>query len=169
MAHNNPGYDIESRRGRVVERFIEVKGIDGEWGQNGVPLSNLQFFKFQDRPETGDEGSSPIGDRFWLYVVEYARDPEKVKIHIIQDPAGKVTEFRFDHGWKQAGETVDHFRPLFPAVGMRIRDLEDEDGKEGVILQVDQNNYLKVRFGTGPATTVVYRACDYELIEGGPC
>lgn len=166
MAHNNPGYDIESRKGRVVERFIEVKGIDGEWGQNGVPLSSLQFFKFQDRPENGDEGSPPIGDRFWLYVVEHARDPENVKIHMIQDPAGKATEFRFDHGWKQAGETVTDFKPLFPAVGMHIRDLLDEDGKEGVILQVDQNDYLKVRFGTGPATTVVYRACDYELIDG---
>lgn len=169
MAHNNPGYDIESRRGRVVERFIEVKGIDGEWGQNGVPLSSLQFFKFQDRPETGDSDSPSIGDRFWLYVVEHARDPQKVKIHMIQDPAGKATEFRFDHGWKQAGETVTNFRPLFPAAGTRIRDLLDEDGKEGVILQVDQNNYLKVRFGTGPATTVVYRACDYELIEGDSC
>ena len=169
MAHNNPGYDIESRRGRVVERFIEVKGIDGEWGQNGVPLSSLQFFKFQDRPEAGDSESPAIGDRFWLYVVEHARDHEKVKIHMIQDPAGKATEFRFDHGWKQAGETAKAFKPLFPKVGMRIRDLEDEEDEEGVILQIDENNYLKVRFGTGPAKTVIYRACDYELIAGDSC
>jgi sacsin len=163
MAHANPGYDIESRKGRVVERYIEVKGIDGEWGENGVPLSSLQFFKFQDRPELEEEGSSLIAERFWLYVVEHARDPEKVKIHMIQDPAGKVTEFRFDHGWKQAGETAEGFRPLSPAIGMKIRDLEDNE--EGVITRVDENNYLMVQFGTGSAKTVIYRACDFELID----
>jgi hypothetical protein len=94
-AHNNPGYDVHSRF-HGGERYIEVKGIDGEWTEAGVPLSAKQF-----------EFARKVGERFWLYVVEYAREPWRAKIHCIQNPAARVTQFRFDHGWHEFSE---HFQ-----------------------------------------------------------
>jgi hypothetical protein len=66
MAQTHPGYDIISRNPLTGEdRFIEVKGVNGEWNQTGVGLSRLQFSNAQD-----------YGDRYWLYVVEFVSDPE---------------------------------------------------------------------------------------------
>ena len=48
-----------------------------------------------------------MGERFWLYVVEHAREPWRAKIHCIQNPAARVTQFRFDHGWHEFSE---HFQ-----------------------------------------------------------
>jgi sacsin len=94
-AHNNPGYDVHSRF-QDGERYIEVKGIDGPWTEAGVPLSAKQF-----------EFGRKVGDRFWVYVVEYAREPWRATIHCIQNPAARVTQFRFDHGWREFSE---HFQ-----------------------------------------------------------
>ena len=47
-----------------------------------------------------------LGALYWLYVVERALERAPIaKIHFIQDPAGKVDEFRYDSGWQQAAET----------------------------------------------------------------
>lgn len=44
MAQTHPGYDIISRNQLTGEdRFIEVKGVNGEWNQTGVGLSRFQF------------------------------------------------------------------------------------------------------------------------------
>jgi hypothetical protein len=166
MAHANPGYDIESRKGSNVERYIEVKGIDGEWGRNGVALSSIQFFRSL-HPEHGQPyNKQPLHDRFWLYVVEHARDPSKVRIHMIKNPAALATQFRFDCGWRDAGSESKNFVPLEPKKGMRLYKILDEGGyDEGVITRVDDNNYLMVKFGDGSAKTVVYDSTRHLLVK----
>ncbi len=89
MPHNNPGYDVESLDRDNDLRYIEVKGIDGPWTDRGVPLSLRQF-----------DFAQQLGERFWLYVVEFARDAAGSKVHPVRNPAGRITEFRFDSGWR---------------------------------------------------------------------
>jgi len=92
MAQSNPGYDIISRDSLTGEdRFIEVKGVNGEWNQTGVGLSRLQFSNAQD-----------YGDRYWLYVVEFISDPDHLRVHPIRSPASQVTSFMFDGNWRDA-------------------------------------------------------------------
>ena len=92
MAQTHPGYDIISRNPLTGEdRFIEVKGVNGDWNQTGVGLSRLQFSNAQD-----------YGDRYWLYVVELVSDPEHIRVHPIRSPATQVTSFMFDGNWRDA-------------------------------------------------------------------
>jgi hypothetical protein len=92
MAQTHPGYDIISQNPLTGEdRFIEVKGINGEWNQTGVGLSRLQFSNAQE-----------YGDRYWLYVVEFVSDPEHTRVHAIRSPATQVTSFMFDGNWRDA-------------------------------------------------------------------
>lgn len=92
MAQTHPGYDIISRNPQTGEdRFIEVKGVNGEWNQTGVGLSRLQFSNAQD-----------YGDRYWLYVVEFVSDPQHIRVHPIRSPATQVTSFMFDGNWRDA-------------------------------------------------------------------
>ena len=91
-AQTHPGYDIISHDPLTREdRLIEVKGVAGEWNQTGVGLSRLQFSNAQD-----------YGDRYWLYVVEFASDADHVRIHAIRSPAMQVTSFMFDGNWREA-------------------------------------------------------------------
>lgn len=169
MAHANPGYDVESKRGRIVERYIEVKGIDGEWGQNGVPLSAIQWFRSQRPEDLENRDSPPMAEKFWLYVVEHARDPEKVKIHMIQNPAARASQFRVDHGWKHAGITAVNFRPLIPRKGMKLRREDTEGGyEEGVIQLVQESGsvtWLEVRFDSPSAKRFTYNPTRHLLIR----
>lgn len=89
MPPMNEGYDIESKdpSGRV-ERYIEVKSTEGDWGSLGVALTKAEFRK-----------ASELKDKFWLYIVERAND-ETAEIHRIQDPARKVNQFIYDDGWR---------------------------------------------------------------------
>jgi hypothetical protein len=149
MAHANPGYDIESKQGRIIDRYIEVKGIDAEWGKRGVPLSPIQLNKAQE-----------LGDKFWLYVVENCTDPATARLHIIQNPAAKITQFSFDSGWRQAGEVAKSFHVIEPREGLTLVE-HDEDGvREGKITEVSPSEktiWLKVRFDPGaPATSLIY-------------
>jgi hypothetical protein len=92
MAQTHPGYDIISRNPLTGEdRYIEVKGVNGEWNQTGVGLSRLQFSNAQD-----------YGDRYWLYVVEFVSDAEHIRVHAIRSPATQVTSFMFDGNWRDA-------------------------------------------------------------------
>ena len=91
-AQTHPGYDIVSVDPRTGEgRLIEVKGVAGEWNQTGVGLSSLQFSVAREH-----------GDSYWLYVVEFAVDPDRIRIHPIRSPATQVTSFMFDSNWRQA-------------------------------------------------------------------
>jgi hypothetical protein len=92
MPQTHPGYDIISRNAITGEdRFIEVKGVNGEWNQTGVGLSRLQFSNAQD-----------YGNRYWLYVVEFVSDPQHTRVHPIRSPATQVTSFMFDGNWRDA-------------------------------------------------------------------
>lgn len=92
MAQTHPGYDIISRNPLTGElRYIEVKGVNGEWNQTGVGLSRLQFSNAQT-----------LGDHYWLYVVEFVSDHHQTRVHSIQSPATQVTSFMFDGNWRGA-------------------------------------------------------------------
>lgn len=89
MPINNPGFDIESVNPETGEaRLIEVKGIDGAWGNRGVSISSIQF-----------EKAIKTGAGYWLYVVEHARSNKPI-LHRINDPAQQIREYRFDEGWR---------------------------------------------------------------------
>ena len=92
MPQTHPGYDIISTDTTTGEqRFIEVKGVNGEWNKTGVGLSRLQFSNAQD-----------YGDQYWLYVVEHVSTPEHILVHPICSPATQVTSFMFDGNWRDA-------------------------------------------------------------------
>jgi hypothetical protein len=84
-----PGYDVESaNQVGVIERFIEVKSLSGDWRDADAGMTKTQF-----------EKAVELGDRYWLYIVERAQQDD-FQIHCIQDPAGKANRFMFDPGWK---------------------------------------------------------------------
>lgn len=115
MAQTHPGYDIISRNPVTGEdRFIEVKGVNGEWNQTGVGLSRLQFSNAQD-----------YGDRYWLYVVEFVSDPEHTRVHAIRSPATQVTAFMFDGNWREAvtEERADPSALFVPRVRIHHQDM----------------------------------------------
>jgi hypothetical protein len=94
MPHNNPGFDIRSEDADGVEvRRIEVKSLEGAWGERGVALTRQQY-KENERE----------GELYWLYVVEYATEPDKRKVYPIPDPAGQATAYMFDGGWAGLAE-----------------------------------------------------------------
>lgn len=142
QAHNNTGYDVISRQNRTP-RYIEVKGLLGAWGKDGVPIS-LRQFEFGNKEE--------FRDQFWLYIVEFALEPDNVKIHAIPNPVVRISQFRFDPGWS-ALETQEPFKALQPEEGLRVR-YQDREGdlKEGRIISVGSNNppALGVRFSVPP-------------------
>jgi len=111
MAQTHPGYDIISRHAVTGEsRYIEVKGVNGEWNQTGVGLSSLQFSNAQN-----------YGDRYWLYVVEFVSEPDHIRVHPIRSPATQVTAFMFDGNWREAvtDERADPTALFVP--GVRIQ------------------------------------------------
>ncbi len=115
MAQTHPGYDIISLDPLTGEqRFIEVKGVNGEWNKTGVGLSRLQFSNAQD-----------YGESFWLYVVEFAGDPEHIRVHPIQSPASQVTSFMFDGNWRDAAsnEQKDPFSAFIPGARIHHQDM----------------------------------------------
>ncbi len=92
MPQTHPGHDIVSHDPLSgQQRLIEVKGVDGEWNQRGVGLTKTQFSNAQD-----------YGDCYWLYVVEFALDPDHARIHAIPNPASQVSSFMFDGNWREA-------------------------------------------------------------------
>ncbi len=115
MAQTHPGYDIISRNPVTgEERFIEVKGVNGEWSQTGVGLSRLQFSNAQD-----------YGDLYWLYVVEFASAPEHMRVHPIRSPATLVSAFMFDGGWRDAvtEEKADPSALFIPGARIQHQDM----------------------------------------------
>ena len=105
LAHNHPGWDVDSFDVRRVEsgvtsggtaRMIEVKGIRGPWTRQGVAISRRQF-----------EAAREYGDRYWLYVVEFADDPSQARIHPIHNPYSRITQFWFDGGWRQLADPAE--------------------------------------------------------------
>ena len=136
MAQTHPGYDIISRNPITGEdRFIEVKGVNGIWNLTGVGLSRLQFSNAQD-----------YGDSYWLYVVEFISDPERIKVFPIQSPATQVTTFMFDGKWRDvvADEPVDPYAMYIP--GVRIKHIDMGCGEIKDVVKKGNSRLLKILF-----------------------
>ncbi|MBX3295471.1 MAG: DUF3883 domain-containing protein [Acidobacteria bacterium] len=105
MAPNFKGFDLKSfgseeerENNKEPVRYIEVKSITGIWGEKGVGLTKSQF-----------EEARKKGDRYWLYVVEYANSDAIV--HPIRNPARRATHYFFDHGWKKVSRIEERTDP----------------------------------------------------------
>lgn len=90
----NPGFDLfeVNSIGQEV-RWVEVKSMTGSLDSRPVGLSRTQFDSAREK-----------GDAYWLYVVEYATDPDKVRVLRIQNPVAHAKTFTFDRGWRQIAE-----------------------------------------------------------------
>lgn len=116
MPRNHEGYDLESRTDNET-RYVEVKSTKGAWGLRGVKVTYPQY-------ESACESAKGKKDQaWWLYVVEYATDPEKAIIYRIPNPFTRITEFRFDNGWCEIAvdETVSESSPQVPKIGDRYQ------------------------------------------------
>jgi hypothetical protein len=157
MPKNNTGFDIISVTpdGNIV-KYIEVKGVDGPWTEDGVSLTPSQFIFSQRYEELSSE-------QFWLYVVEYARDDEKCRIYPILNPTGQVTQFRFDSGWRELATNYE--KPLEPEVGMKI---QFKDGRIGTITQVIGEGPMKkldVVYDDGKEERIKFRRSIMTLLK----
>jgi sacsin len=150
MPHSNPGYDVISAQPNGITRYIEVKGIDGPWGEAGVAVSKPQF-KFATEKE---------GDA-WLYVVENVRDEANAQIFTINDPAGKVTHFCFDAGWRAVSDEPSSRSEAIkepPMVGDRI---VMSDNEVAEVIRVEKHGLitrLTLLAASGESREVIWRA-----------
>jgi hypothetical protein len=135
MPFLNEGFDVRRKR-REIEEFIEVKGLTGGWDVAGVVVTPPEL-------RTAEQARG----QYWLYVVEYALDPERRQLYKIPDPYGKVDQFRFDAGWKAFA--ANRANALEPGEGRRI----SIDGVgSGIILSVAQSGMFRrinVRLDSG--------------------
>ncbi len=80
LDHSHPGYDIESKDDAGdVQRCIEVKGLSGPWNDFGVGVKPRQMDQCREDPH-----------RFWLYVVEFALEPERAELFAISNCTGSA-------------------------------------------------------------------------------
>ena len=136
MAQTHPGYDIVSHDPLTgEERLIEVKGVAGEWNQTGVGLSSLQFSNAQN-----------YGDGYWLYVVEFATDPEYTRIHAIQSPAIQVGSFMFDGNWREAARDQHADPTMLFVPGVRVHHDSMGAGEIRSVVVRGTTKLLTVRF-----------------------
>jgi len=155
MAQTHPGYDVISRN--LVtgeERFIEVKGVNGEWNQTGVGLTRLQFSNAQD-----------YGDRYWLYVVEFVSDPDHTRVHPICNPATQVTSFMFDGNWRDAVSDERADPALAFIAGARVK---HQDFGYGRIVSMElrgSTHIVLIDFETGVRRLVVLNFHTMIVIE----
>ena len=100
MDHFHKGFDIQSANasGRI-ERYIEVKSLSAAWDMSDVGLSAAQFDK-----------AMALRERFWLYVVSNL-DGEKPEVCKIQDPVSKISQYRFDDGWRLVAQSDQDHTP----------------------------------------------------------
>lgn len=148
------GYDLEiSEPTEGTSRLVAVRGLDEQWDRRGVVLSPDEFRAAQRE-----------GDRFWLYVVECTHDPLRATVYRIQDPAGKVQEFRFDDGWRGFSQ-LPAAEP--PAEGRVL--LDSEGARIGLILKVTSRGVatrLEVELPDGAVRQVTYNSAAHRIARG---
>lgn len=155
MAQTHPGYDIISRNPLTGEdRFIEVKGVNGEWNQTGVGLSKLQFSNAQD-----------YGDRYWLYVVEFVSDPAHQRVHPIRSPATQVTSFMFDGNWRDAATDESADPALAFIVGARVRHQHYGLGRIESMEQRGSTRIFSIEFDNGGRRTVTLNLHTMTVVD----
>jgi hypothetical protein len=96
------GYDLEVYERHVIAgleeenaikvRYIEVKAISSAWSCEDVGLTRNEFAAAQK-----------LGTEYYLYIVDRALESGPHSPYVVRNPAGKVAEYRFDYGWKDAG------------------------------------------------------------------
>jgi hypothetical protein len=155
MPQTHPGYDIISHNPITgEERFIEVKGINGEWNQTGVGLSKLQFSNAQD-----------YGDNYWLYVVELISDPENLRIHPICNPSSQVTAFMFDGKWRDAVIEESADPSLAFIEGVMVEHQHYGIGKIVSMKLRGSTRVMRIDFEQGGEKTVSLNLSDMKVIE----
>ena len=155
MAQTHPGYDIISRNSLTGEdRFIEVKGVNGEWNQTGVGLSRLQFSNAQD-----------YGDRYWLYVVEFVSDPEHIRVHPIRSPATQVTSFMFDGNWRDAVADERADPALAFIAGVRVKHQHFGFGRIESMELRGSTRVMSIEFVTSGRRTVTLNLQTMTVVE----
>lgn len=84
------GFDLRVLvQGETEPRNIKVKGLQGTWERRGISLDPAELAT-----------AFSLRAKYWLYVVEHALEPTSACLYRIQDPAGHITEFRLDEGWR---------------------------------------------------------------------
>ena len=155
MAQTHPGYDIISRNPLTGEdRFIEVKGVNGEWNQTGVGLSRLQFSNAQD-----------YGDRYWLYVVEFVSDPQHIRVHPIRSPATQVTSFMFDGNWRDAVADERADSALAFIAGARVKHQHFGFGRIESMDLRGLTRVMSIEFDTSGRRTVTLNLQTMTVVE----
>ncbi|MEX0899804.1 MAG: DUF3883 domain-containing protein [Gammaproteobacteria bacterium] len=91
----NEGFDLfdEDAEGNPI-RWVEVKSMTGGLQDRPATMSRPQFNFAREK-----------GEAYWLYIVEYARDPARTRILRIQDPFNHAKTFTFDQGWSEIALT----------------------------------------------------------------
>ncbi|MES2784724.1 MAG: DUF3883 domain-containing protein [Pseudomonadota bacterium] len=105
----NKGFDIRAIAHDGSEHVIEVKGQSGAWTAAGIALTPAELLCAAERRAS-----------YWLCVVEHAVHPGQEVLHLVNNPFGRVDQFRFDSGWKAAAIRETGTIPLVPAAGLRI-------------------------------------------------
>lgn len=155
MAHTHPGYDIISRNPLTGEdRFIEVKGVYGEWNRTGVGLSRLQFSNAQN-----------YGDRYWLYVVEFVSDPQYTRVHPIRSPATQVTSFMFDGNWRLAVADERADPALAFIAGARVKHQHFGCGRIESVELRGSTRVMSIQFVTSGTRTVTLNLQTMTVVE----
>ncbi|WP_349963156.1 DUF3883 domain-containing protein [Rhizobium sp. ZPR3] len=152
--HNNPGFDIVSTGdNHKARRLIEVKGLEGNWTERGIKLSAVQFATAQR-----------YHNEYWIYVVENARDPQSRRVCAIANPFGKVSEYWFDHGWKDVTEETSTSLEPNLRIGARVR---HSRWGEGLIAEINRRGIaisLLVDF-LGVGSKLIPLNADVEFLE----
>jgi hypothetical protein len=115
-------------------------------------------------------------------VVEFARDEEQRRVTRLQDPVGKVTQYRVEDGWRVlaadasrcvmvsgigAVSAADDTAPVHPEPGNIVT---LPDGRSGVILQargMGKLIQLQVRFSEDQVESLLYRPDQMTLRPAG--
>ena len=77
-----------------IERYIQVKGLVGEWSTYNVALLSATQINMAKEKE----------NNYWLYVVEFVESEDNSRIYCIQNPFYNITKYAFDLGWKDISE-----------------------------------------------------------------
>ncbi len=157
MPGNNQGYDIKGRTFDGIEEWIEVKGQSSAWTEEGIILTPAEL-----------QAAANMGDKYLLYVVEYALDDSKRKAHLIRDPYNKTREFRFDSGWKSIS-THTKQSELLPRPGIYI-DLPIV-GKGCIVATTRKGRFftVKVKLTAGEIVSRIYNPSKMRLSEEQQC
>lgn len=155
MPQTHPGYDIISHNPLTgEERYIEVKGINGEWNKTGVGLSKLQFSNAQD-----------LGDSYWLYAVEYVSDLKNMRVHPICSPATQVTAFMFDGNWREAISEEPADPSLAFIEGARVKHQHYGLGNIESMTLKGSSRVMAIKFDQGGKRTVSLNLQVMEVLE----